>query len=95
MVVLFRVYGAYIVAFGLLAIAITMTAFRQGERWAWWMLLVANTLAYGAAMIYDRTVGAIGPFEMSEYVGLAAIYGSLLLTAPFVASRQSGRGVPT
>jgi hypothetical protein len=32
----FRMYGIYIVAFSLLALAIAATAFRRGERWAWW-----------------------------------------------------------
>lgn len=82
--ILFRVYGAYNVAFGLLAIAVTATAFRRDDGWAWWALLVGNTIAFGAAMMYDRTVGAIGPLEMSEYVGLGAIYLALAVTAPFV-----------
>jgi hypothetical protein len=80
---LFRLYGAYIVAFALVAIAIAATAFRRGEGWAWWALLVGNTIAFGAAMTYDWTVGAIGPLEMSEYVGIAAIYGALAVTTPF------------
>ena len=74
MVVLFRMYGVFNVVFGLMAIAITVTAFRRGERWAWWALLVGNTIAFVSAMTYDRTVNAIGPFELSEYLGLAAIY---------------------
>src|SRR6185436_9045209 len=53
MEVLFRVYGAYNVAFGLLAIAIAATAFRRGDRWAGWALLVGNTITLGAAMTYD------------------------------------------
>ena len=61
--VLFRVYGAYVVALGLLAIAVAATAFRRGERWAWWALLVGNTIAFGSAMTYDWTVSAIGPFS--------------------------------
>src|SRR5512144_140580 len=65
--IVFRVYGAYIVAFGLLAIAIAATAFRRGESWAWWALLFGNTIAYGSAMMYDRALGVIGPLEMSEY----------------------------
>src|SRR5262249_54133502 len=81
--VLFRLYGAYIVAFGLLAIAITATAFRRGDRWAWWALLVGNTIAYGSAMTYDRIAGAIGPFEVMEYVGIAVIYWALAVTVPF------------
>ena len=91
MTVLFRLYGAYIVAFGLLAIVVTVTAFRRGDGWAWWSLLVGNTVAFGAAMTYDRIAGAIGPLEMSEYVGLAAIYGALAVTAPFRAARRSVR----
>jgi hypothetical protein len=91
--VLFRVYGAYNVAFGLLAIAIAVTAFRRGDRWARWALLVGNTIAFGAAMTYDRTVGAIGPFEMTEYLGLGAVYIALALTASFLRARRTGRSV--
>jgi hypothetical protein len=83
---LFRMYGIYGVALSLLAIAIAATGFRRGERWAWWALLVGNTIGYGAAMVYDQVVGAVGPFELSEYLGLAAIYGSLAITAPFRAT---------
>jgi hypothetical protein len=83
--VLFRVYGAYVVAFGLLAVAVAATAFKHGEAWAWWALLVGNTIAFASAMTYDWTVGAIGPFELSEYLGLAIIWGALAVTAPFRA----------
>jgi len=96
MTLLFRLYGAYIVAFGVLAIAVTVTAFRRGDGWAWWSLLVGNTIAFGAAMAYDRIAGAIGPLELSEYLGLAAIYGALAVTAPFLpAGRQFDRRADT
>ncbi len=87
MVVLFRMYGVFNVVFALMAIAITVTAFRRGERWAWWTLLASNTIAYVSAMTYDRVVNAIGPFELSEYLGLALIYIALALTAPFLPVR--------
>jgi len=82
MTVLFRVYGAYNVAFGLLGAVMAATTFRRGDRWAWWALLVGNTVAYGAAMTYDRTVHAIGPFEAFEYLGLAAVWAALLIARP-------------
>jgi hypothetical protein len=91
--ILFRLYGAYIVAFGLLALAITAVPFRRGERWAWWALLAGNTLAYGAAMTYDRIVAAIGPFEITEYAGIAAVYLALALT--FRPARIGGEWVTT
>ena len=79
---LFRMYGTFNVAFALMTIAIAMTAFRLGDNWAWWALLVGNTLAYVSAMTYDRIVGAIGPFELTEYLGLGAVYLALAVTLP-------------
>ena len=87
MVVLFRMYGIYCVLFGLMAGVIAATAFRRGDRWAWWTLLVSNTIAFVTAMRYDWIVNAIGPFELTEYLGLAMIYGALVVTAPFITTR--------
>jgi hypothetical protein len=85
----FRMYGVYGVAFGLLAVLVAGTAFRRGEGWAWWALLLGNTITYPLAMLYDWTVMAIGPFEATEYVALAAIYVSLAVTAPFLENRRA------
>ena len=82
-VLLFRMYGIFNAVFALMAIAITLTAFRRGEHWAWWALIVGNTIAFVSPMTYDRIVNAIGPFELTEYLGLALIYGALAVTAPF------------
>ena len=84
---LFRMYGVFNAVFGLMAVAIAVTAFRRGERWAWWALLAGNTIALVSAMTYDRTVQAIGPFEVSEYLGLAFIYLALAVTAPVRTKR--------
>jgi hypothetical protein len=91
MAVLFRMYGIYNVLFGLMGSAIAATAFRRGERWAWWALLVGNTVALVSAMTYDKTVNAIGPFELSEYLGLALVWGALAVTAPFRAAERPVR----
>jgi hypothetical protein len=88
MTVLYRMYGIYNVLFGMLSSAIVLTAFRRGERWAWWALLVGNTVALVAAMRYDWSVNAIGPFELTEYLGLAMVWGALAMTAPFSTAGQ-------
>jgi hypothetical protein len=88
---LFRMYGVYIVAFSLLAIAIAAYGFRRGEQWTWWALLIGNTVAYPGAMAYDRIVGAIGPFEWSEYLGLAVIYVAFAITFPSRSGRSQRR----
>jgi len=86
--VLFRTYGAYCAAVGVMGIAIALTAFRRGEAWAWWTLLVGNTIALVSAMAYDRIVNAIGPFELTEYLGLVMVYAALAMTwSPFRVQR--------
>lgn len=87
----FRMYGIFGVAFSLMGIAIAVTAFRRGESWAWWALLVGNTLTYVSAMTYDQIARAVGPFELTEYLGLAAVYFALAVTAPFLAARWIGQ----
>ena len=82
MVVLFRMYGVFNAVFGSIASAVAVTAFRRGDVWAWWTLLVTNTIALVSAMTYDRIVNAIGPFELTEYLGLAIIFAALAITAP-------------
>lgn len=81
---LFRMYGLYCALFGFMGSAIAVTAFRRGDVWAWWALLAGNTIALVSAMTYDRSVNAIGPFELSEYLGLALVWGALAVTAPFL-----------
>jgi hypothetical protein len=83
MAVLFRLYGMFCVLFGFMGSIITVTAFRRGDRWAWWTLLVANSVALLSAMTYDKVVNAIGPLELTEYVGLALVWGAFAITAPF------------
>ena len=91
MAVLYRLYGVYCVLFGFMGSAIAVTAFRRGERWAWWTLLVSNTVALLSAMTYDKLVNAIGPFEVTEYLGLALVWGAFAITAPV---RRAARLVP-
>ena len=91
MAVLYRLYGVFCVLFGFMGSAIAVTAFRRGERWSWWTLLAANTVALIAAMTYDKVVNAIGPFELTEYLGLLLVWVAFAITAPF---RALGRPMP-
>jgi hypothetical protein len=91
MTVLYRMYGIYNVVFGLMASAIAFTAFRRGEQWAWWALLVGNTVALVSAIRYDWSVNAIGPFELTEYLGLVMVWTGLAMTAPFSAAGRPVR----
>lgn len=91
MAVLYRLYGVYCVIFGFMGSSIAVTAFRRGERWAWWTLLVANTVALVSAMTYDKLVNAIGPFELTEYLGLLLVWAACAIAAPV---RSAARPIP-
>jgi hypothetical protein len=88
MSLLYRLYGTYCVLFGFMGSAIAVTAFRRGERWAQWTLLAASTVALVSAIAYGKTVNAIGPFELTEYLGLLMVWGAFAITAPFRADAQ-------
>ena len=94
--IVYAMYGIYCIIFGLLTTAIAVTSFRRGERWAWWALLVSNTIALVSATRYDWVVNAIGPFELTEYLGLALVYVALGLTfrGSRAAAPPAGRGLP-
>ena len=92
MVVLFRMYGIYNVLFGMMGSFIAVTAFRRGDRWACWALLTGNAIALVSAMRYDWIVNALGPFELTEYLGLAIVCGALAMTAPFFAAPSTSLG---
>lgn len=91
--VLYRTFGWYNVAFGVTTTFIAVTAFRHGDRWAWWALLLGNTITLVSAIIYDKRVNAIGPFEVTEYVGLALVWGACAITAPFLAAGRARRNM--
>ena len=80
--VMYRMYGIYCTLFGLLTTAIAVTAYRRGERWAWWALLVGNTVALLAAITMDKMSHAIGPLELTEYLGVVMVWVALAITAP-------------
>ena len=91
MAVLYRLHGMNCVLFGIMGSSIAVTAFRRGERWAWWTLLIGNTIALVSAMTYDKMVNAIGPFELTEYLGLVLVWAAFAMTAP---RRPIARPIP-
>ena len=80
---MYRMYGIYCAIFGVMASAIAATAFRRGARWAWWTLLAGNTLALVSAIRMDWISNAVGPFELTEYLGLVLVWAALAMTYPF------------
>ena len=54
--------------------------------------VVGNTVALVSAITMDKIANAIGPFELTEYLGLALVWAAFAVTAPFLAA---GRPLPS
>jgi hypothetical protein len=82
---LFRMYGIYGMGLSLLAIAIAAEGFRHRERWAWWALLVGNTIGYGRRWCTTRS------WERSGRSSCRNISASLRSTGPSPSRLLSAR----
>ena len=60
---------------------------------AWCAMAAAWPDTLVSAMTYDNMVNAIGPFELTEYLGLALVYGALAVTAPVLAAQRPVRSM--
>ena len=88
LLLLARLVSGINVAFAAGALAIVGTAFRRGEAWSWYALLVSNAFAYGSPMVFDLTVGSIGPFERVEQALAVAIAVGLAMSAKAILGRR-------
>jgi hypothetical protein len=82
LLLVYQMVGGLNVALGLTLIAIIVGPFRRGERWAWFTVLGGNMLGFGVPMTYDQITGAIGFFEVLEFVAIAAVLAALALSFP-------------
>ena len=90
LLLVYRMVGGLNVALGITLIAIIVGPFRRGERWAWFALLIGNLLGFGVPMTYDQITGAIGFFEILEFVAIAAVLLALALSATLSARGKAG-----
>ncbi len=77
-------FGIALLALGISALFITLFAYRKGEKWAWYILLIANTIGWGGAFSANLLTGDMIVvticivFLVIAYVGLA-IAGKAIL----------------
>jgi uncharacterized membrane protein HdeD (DUF308 family) len=69
--------GFFALAAGISILFVTLFAYRKREKWAWYLLLIVNTLAYGAATRSNVYTGDMAVvvicivFLVIAYIGLA------------------------
>lgn len=75
----YRLVGGLNVGLGVTLIAVVAGPYRRGERWAWFAVLMGNVIGFGVPMTYDQITGAVGTFEILEFVAVGAVVIGLLL----------------
>lgn len=80
-----RILGAWLIGFSILAVGISVTGYRKGDRWAWyalWALPLTFVLIFAAFLTAGRVPGAPTPPALFSAPGLFVL-SALGLLLPF------------
>jgi hypothetical protein len=83
-----RILGIQLIVIGIMAIAITLTAYRRGENWSWYVFLSGNTLGWGSGLAMEGITG-ITPVVMIEAIVLLITYVGLAISAKAILTKTS------
>ena len=84
-----KLIGIMLLIIGLLIIVINQQAYRKGEKWAWYTLLLAGGTAWGTFIVYKIIIGYIGISMITFAVGAALVVVAIALPAKEILSRKS------
>ena len=83
-----QVLGMQMISIGILTIAITLTAYRRGEKWSWWVFLAGNTLGWGSGLVLEGTTGVM-PIVAVQAIILLIAYVGLAIAARAILTKTS------
>jgi len=83
-----RVLGVQLIVIGIMAIAITLTAYRRGEKWSWYVFLAGNTLGWGSGLAMEGITGVM-PVVIIEAIILLIAYVGLAISARAILIKAS------
>jgi hypothetical protein len=80
-----RILGAWLIGFSVLALGVSVTAYRKGDRWAWyalWALPLTFALIFAVFLTAGRVAGAPTPPALFSAPGLFVL-SALGLLLPY------------
>lgn len=83
-----RVLGVQLVVIGIMAVAITLTAYRRGEKWSWYVFLAGNTLGWGSGLALEGSTGVI-VIAIVEGIILVVAYVGLVISAKAILRKTT------
>ncbi len=83
LLLILREVGVMIFIISFISIVITLTAYRKGEKWSWYVLLIECLIGYGFVTILDLYLGDI-PF---------ALFTIIMLIISLIALTMGAKGI--
>ena len=83
-----KLIGFMLLAIGCVIVLITQKSYRNGEKWAWYALLIAGGITWGTFIIYKIVIGYIGVSMMTFVVGAALVVVGLALPAKEILGKK-------
>jgi len=74
-----KLIGFILLAIGLIIIMINQFAYRKGEKWSWFALLIAGGISWGTFIGYKIMIGYIGTSMITFALGTALLLVGLLI----------------
>ena len=81
-----QLLGVQFVLLSSAIMAITLTAYKKGERWSWIVIAACSTSGWICAAAFDVIMGVF-PALVLEIVPLLIVYSSLIISAKPVFNR--------
>lgn len=84
-----KLIGIMLLIIGLLILLINQFAYRKGEKWSWFALLIAGGIAWGTFIGYKLIIGYIGASMITFAVGAILVIIGLAVPAKKILTKKS------
>ena len=83
-----KMIGIMLLAIGLLIVLINQYAYRKGEKWSWYVLLIAGSIPWGTFIIYKLVIGYIGVSMVTFALGAALFLIGIIIPAKEILGKK-------
>jgi len=84
-----KLIGFMLLTIGLLILLINQYAYRKGEKWSWFAILIAGSIAWGTFIIYKIVIGYIGVSMITFALGAALVLLGIIFPVKDILGRKS------
>ncbi|MFX1327598.1 MAG: hypothetical protein ACFE91_05570 [Promethearchaeota archaeon] len=84
-----KLIGFMLLVIGLLILLINQFAYRKGEKWSWFAILITGTIAWGTFIVYKIVIGYIGVSMITFALGAALVLIGIIFPAKEILGKKT------